>query len=470
MTTHSHVQPEHNARTGPGMMAFIIAAIVVTFLGAALSAGSISANAEQNDACFGSGTSRTSAIADFNSNCTEPREDCDRVAGTWHCSDQNIDNQTPVVTEPTTAPSTEAPAPVVTAGGECLATASSLSDARAAYADNCTLPRADCDPINTGWVCSSEHLDGTGPNTTPTTVEPAPTTTEPTPVVPVEPTPTTEEPAPTTTEPTPTTAPPTTTEQVTPTTERPDADNCRANASGTADLRNDLIALHFDHAPDPDDGHATTAGATIAAALDFEPLVVGGTYGSGNASRYKDASEPLMDIVWGSNGWLNADANWSRSVAVSADRWVETLNACGDVWVAEGGQADFTADVVREVLDRIPGLDTESRIHVVQHSGWNENNSNSGDLAFVQSMTDYEKIDSGNKDNDTADLHSEFYRGPFLNAALTSENGEAWAAAFDFLSPSGHKLDFSDTTELLAIVGIGKDQIADVDEFADFFF
>ena len=39
--------------------------------------------------------------------------------------------------------------------------------------------------------------------------------------------------------------------------------------------------------------------------------------------------------------------------------------------------------------------------------------------------------------------------------------------AFDYLTP-GEKLDFSDTVELMHIVGLG--EIRDVDEFGDYFF
>lgn len=38
---------------------------------------------------------------------------------------------------------------------ECFSSAATLSEARSAYADECTLPRVDCDPIDDIWFCSS---------------------------------------------------------------------------------------------------------------------------------------------------------------------------------------------------------------------------------------------------------------------------------------------------------------------------
>ncbi|MDB3936453.1 hypothetical protein N9383_07055 [Granulosicoccus sp.] len=53
----------------------------------------------------------------------------------------------------------------------------------------------------------------------------------------------------------------------------------------------------------------------------------------------------------------------------------------------------------------------------------------------------------------------------FVNAALQSTFASAWTAAFDYLDPINTKLDFSDTVELLFI--IGDDDTETVDDFAD---
>ena len=459
-----------NNRPRPGFRFF--GALLTTLLLAATLAGGIATASAQAEECFGSGSTLSEARSDFADRCSEPRVDCDPIDDVWYCSDHvigdaapngndgppsTLDPTDPVPDaepqpdpEPTPDPEPEpqpTPDPTV-----CSATASTLSEARSAYADSCTLPRADCDPVQNGWTCSSEQIGSNSPGgTVPTTTEPP--TTEP---------PTTEPP---TTEP-PTTEPPTTEP---PTTEPPV--NCEANVSGSADLSSDLISLHYDHAPDRDDAHATAAGKQVATVIGFTPWVVGGAYGADNADRYRESSEVVMDAVWGSNGWVHADDNWPAAVQATADRWENTLEDCGDLWIAEAGQSDFSADVVRELQSRLPALETTERIHLVQHSGWNEEMALDADLAFVRQQTDYIRIPDGNGGgNGTADFNDQNYDGPFVNAALNSVNAAGFAAAFDYYSPQDDRLDFSDTVELMEILDINVDEVNNIDDFAERFF
>ncbi|MEM7338632.1 MAG: hypothetical protein AAF467_08295 [Actinomycetota bacterium] len=243
--------------------------------------------------------------------------------------------------------------------------------------------------------------------------------------------------------------------------------SCAANTSGTANRSKDLISLHYDHAPDRDDGHATVAGREVASAVGFTPWVIGGAYGADNARTYNSASERVMDATWGANGWVNAHADWNGAVRRTADRWQRTLDACGDIWIAEGGQSDLSADVVRELTRRMPGLDTTARIHLVQHSDWNEEKALDADLAYVKANTDYIRIPDGNRGgNGTADLNDERYSGPFLDAARQGDHAAGWAAAFDYYDPERARLDFSDTVELLHILGIGTNQVNGINDFA----
>jgi len=80
------------------------------------------------------------------------------------------------------------------------------------------------------------------------------------------------------------------------------------------------------------------------------------------------------------------------------------------------------------------------------------------------------KIDDGNNPNATADFRFESHNnGAFVARAQSSSYSNQWAVAFDYLTP-GEKLDFSDTVELMHIVGLGVGEIRDVDEFGDYFF
>ncbi len=275
---------------------------------------------------------------------------------------------------------------------------------------------------------------------------------------------------PTTPAPTPSTAPsPTTTAPAPPTTERPTG-TCLANTSGEANLNEDLISLHYDHAPDRDDAHASAAGREVAIDLEFTPWVIGGAYGADNARSYRSETEPIMDAIWGPSNWVNADADWDGAVRRTADRWQRTLNGCGDIWIAEGGQSDLSADVVRTLKNRMPNLDTERRIHLVQHSNWNEEKALDADLAYVKANTDYIRISDGNGGgNGTAGFNDRNYDGPFIAAALNGPNAAGWRAAFDYYPPRSERLDFSDTVELMEILDIGTDRVSDIQDFVDMF-
>jgi len=237
-----------------------------------------------------------------------------------------------------------------------------------------------------------------------------------------------------------------------------------ANSAVIADFvqDRDLISLHYDHAPDRDDGHATVAALAVVRSLGIQPHVVSGAYGDGNRAQYQPAAEVVMNAAWGS-AWVNAHGNWQAAVNATANSWLATLDSGGDIWIAEGGQADFTADVVRRIKTARASINTQNRINVVQHSIWNEQQANQADLNYTRANTNYVRIADGNGNNATADLNQ---KSPaFVNQARTSQFGSAWNAAFSYLNPN-NKLDFSDTVELLHILQVGKNTVANVNDFA----
>ena len=249
-----------------------------------------------------------------------------------------------------------------------------------------------------------------------------------------------------------------------------ETNNNQQNASlprGRYNRQSDLIALHFDHGPDPDDGHAAAAGFVVHDTFDLPVVVVGGTTGVYSADRYLPASEGLMNKIWGQQ-WLDGHNRRQTSVEQAARRWVGALAAGGDVWIAEGGPSDFTAAVVRMLQQQYPEYNTRRRVHVVQHSVWNEDHALRADLNFVRNNTDYIRIEDGNHPNSTADLRKE-NGAAFVSQALSSSYRGVWRSAFDYLDPQD-KLDFSDTVELLHILNIATSDIADPDGFARYFF
>ena len=219
----------------------------------------------------------------------------------------------------------------------------------------------------------------------------------------------------------------------------------------------DLLSLHYDHAPDKDDGHSAAADLTILRSLygtNWIPLhvvAVSGAYGK-NADRFDPDSDRVMDVTWNDcGGWLDGHNHHDQTVTELVSRWRKTLEAGGDVWVKEGGQSDITAKVVQALQQDLPNLVTTQRVHVVQHSDWNENHTGKDALAYVKEHTDYIRIRDAN-----AYLNIEGGDEAFVMAATNHPAfGASWTAAFEYYDPK-KRLDFSDTGELMFILGLGE--------------
>ena len=115
----------------------------------------------------------------------------------------------------------------------------------------------------------------------------------------------------------------------------------------------DMIALHYDHAPDKDDGHSAAANRTILESIfgkdwiGIHVLPVSGAYGK-NAGEFNAKSDAVMNAAWNDcGGWLSAHANRTLVITEMTSHWRSVLKAGGDIWVKEGGQSDVTAEVVR---------------------------------------------------------------------------------------------------------------------------
>ncbi len=372
-------------------------------------------------ACSATGNSLQQAKNNFAANCPRiEREDCDPTGGgNWICSSGNIGagssnvpstpTPTPSPVQPPSTPSTP------TSGAACSASGSSLQQAKSNFANNCpTIARDDCDPIGGGdWVCSSESI-GSGVQATGITRTSLPS----------QPTPT-----------------------------------------GTIGRfsRGDLLVLNYDNCPDRDDGHAIVAGKAVIDTVGISNfMVVNGTCGADIFDDYQPESEAVMNATYGNN-WLDWFNNQRSVVATSADRWAATLANGDEVWVAEGGPSDFTADVLRRISDVYPSVDRK-RIHVIQHSAtFNQRSTSDAGLDLVRSVTDYQIIGDGNSGNNgSADFSQK--SSFFVSTARASRYAREWDAAFNYLNPDV-KLDFSDTVELLYIINDTRTQT--VDDFAN---
>lgn len=223
------------------------------------------------------------------------------------------------------------------------------------------------------------------------------------------------------------------------------------------DSSRDLLSLHYDHAPDRDDGHSAAADRTLLESLHGRDWIkqhvvaVSGAYGL-NAKTFNDKSDAVMDACWKElGGWLDAHQEPRQAVADLAQRWAAVLEKGGDVWVKEGGQSDLTLKVLKRLAKQQPELELKRRIHVVQHSNWNENKTTPAALRDVKRMTHYIRIKDAN-----AYLNQRGGNRAFEQAALNHPRfAPMWKAAFAYYAPS-KRLDFSDTGELMHILDLGE--------------
>ena len=265
--------------------------------------------------------------------------------------------------------------------------------------------------------------------------------------------------------------------------------------NSTYNQNTDLIVLHFDFGRDPDDGHAAVADKVLLDHFAIQNYwVVSGT-NSVWQNNYIGAADGLLDSVFGQGNWQKANilnrTQWNTAVVASGQRWTDTLSQGGDVWIAEGGPGDFTADVLRSIQQQSNECNWKNRIHLIQHSTTNETNTGrsrnddrDNDLAYTRSNTHYVKIADGNSPNATADLYAnnntQAQNATFVNQALNSSSRRYWQAGFNFLGPGtdgdapvgrqGGKLDFSDTVELLHILGVPTSQVRNWTDFARNYF
>jgi len=239
----------------------------------------------------------------------------------------------------------------------------------------------------------------------------------------------------------------------------------------------DLVALHYDCSPDPDDIESIVADRVVlesefgGAWLRDHVVAVVGTYGT-NLHYHRSACELLLQVTWagaalqtlragvGSDEPRTMHAQLRAEAArQAAPLYRATIERGGRVYVKEGGQSDFTFATVQLLEASLPGA---SRcVHVVQHAGWNERTTSTGVLERLKAVTgDYQKISDGNVELAQLEWPQRY---EFEAAANASWLGCAWVHAFALFGafdnycawPRRRRascIDFSDTIELLHIL------------------
>jgi hypothetical protein len=252
---------------------------------------------------------------------------------------------------------------------------------------------------------------------------------------------------------------------------------CADLAKGRFNLTRDLLVVNYDIKPDVDDIHSAAAFATLAGRFRgcFTYAVVAGTCGlqGGDFVPAFELFESAFD-----RRWFNAHERRAESVTAVAKQMEKTLRKGGKVWIAEGGQSDFTADVVARLSNskRLqPRL--RSHVHVVQNSDWNEQTTTLAKLSFVKSATTYHRIADGNAaGNGTPDFAVDdsswwprLLRDPKVGGIWTQAKNIAdrHNPKSAYVNPNVAKggLDFSDTVEIAYIFGF--EAMADHQAFLD---
>ncbi|MBN2262420.1 MAG: hypothetical protein JW735_05870 [Prolixibacteraceae bacterium] len=245
-------------------------------------------------------------------------------------------------------------------------------------------------------------------------------------------------------------------------------------------FENDLLLVQYDCKTDVDDLHTIAAFATLMANKQFKDIdfhAVAGTYGIQDG-LYVPPNE-LMQLAFGNN-WTDAHNNIEGAVAKVKPMVIDVLKKNGDIWIAEAGQSDFSAALVKAVLNELPQINSKEQIHIVQHSDWNEKVTSPEALEYVKKNTHYQKIPDGN----AVGNGSPGFRDPnFTQWSDFIENKhlrEVWQLAIDLGNKYNGKegrynneaitnggLDFSDLSESCEILGLSN--IVDTGHFFKLF-
>lgn len=185
---------------------------------------------------------------------------------------------------------------------------------------------------------------------------------------------------------------------------------CMGHWPAALNASSDLISLHYDCAPDPDDMESAVAdrilleGVLGTAWVRAHVLAVVGTFGARSPAYRGAPCERVVRAVWddvldvpvqvagAQPGQLHA---WrTRRARLGAVRgvfptWSAALAKGGHVYVKEGGPSDFTALVLARVAaaQQRTSAPAGPCVHVVQHSAWNEAHADPRALAVVRNCT-----------------------------------------------------------------------------------
>ncbi|MBC8770426.1 hypothetical protein H4O18_20695 [Arenibacter sp. BSSL-BM3] len=259
--------------------------------------------------------------------------------------------------------------------------------------------------------------------------------------------------------------------------------SCKSNDLDKSDsqstsfnIEKDLLLVQYDCKTDVDDLHTLAAFITLISNPNFLKInyyAVAGTYGIQDGLYIPPNA--LFQLAFGDN-WSDAHENRKSAVEQVKVKIIATLENEGAIWIAEAGQSDFTAELLRSIQADLPEINTTQNIHVVQHSDWNEKVTSPEHLQFVKNNADYHKIPDGNVvGNGTPGFRSPDYSN-WKDKIKNPELLEIWELAIELSNKYNGKegrynneaiskggLDFSDLSEVCWILGI--QDIKDTEHF-----
>ncbi|WP_319480644.1 hypothetical protein [uncultured Draconibacterium sp.] len=242
----------------------------------------------------------------------------------------------------------------------------------------------------------------------------------------------------------------------------------------------DLLVMQFDCKTDVDDIHSAAAFKTLLSSPDFSAVnyfAVAGTYGI-QEGLYVPPNELFQQAF--EDKWTDAHANKVKAIEKMKNVTLQYLQKGGNVWIAEAGQSDFSAELIKAIQKDAPEINTAERIHIVQHSNWNEEVTSPESLAYAKANSKYHKIPDGNAvGNGTPGFRTPGYsdwKTKIKDAELLSlwelavetglkYNGKDGRYNNEAVAAGG--LDFSDLCEVCWILGI--EDIKNTEEFFNTF-
>ena len=203
-----------------------------------------------------------------------------------------------------------------------------------------------------------------------------------------------------------------------------------------------------------------------------------GTYGMQNGLYVPPNG--LIDITAFGEHWSDAHNSYQKAIQTAVVLCVGIIQQNGTVWIAEAGQSDFSADLVKEVKKQLPKL-VKNNIQIVQHSDWNEEVTTPEKLEYVKNHTSYHKIPDGNAShNGTPGLRSETPID-WESKIMNQQTATVWEVAIQLADEYNGKqnrylnqaiqkggMDFSDFSEVCWILDLN--EIEDAKGFFDYIY